>query len=45
MRVVMVCSAMRKKEKKTEVETLIKKKGGVLLSSLSNIYYLISRVI
>ena len=26
----MVCSAMRKKEKKTEVET-IKKKGGVVI--------------
>ena len=32
MRFVMVCSAIRKKETKTEVETIIKKKE-VLLSS------------
>ena len=31
MRFVMVCSAMRKKEKKTEVETIIKKGGVVVI--------------
>ena len=31
MRVVMVCSAMRKKETKTEVETIKKKGGGVVV--------------
>ena len=46
MRFVMVCSAIRKKETKTEVETIIKKKGGgvvvifeqhILLNLTSNI--------